>query len=457
MSKMSQVEKIRHILDDWPSSDTEWNEVFSLLYSAMESDDLDLIECAIGRAFAAIWAEQYQGDTDEQFKAQSALSRLRHILKIIEKQIERAPKIFDVVCFEGIHRGGHLIKPALLTWIDKIGGSSAFQPFIDKDSILSWQIGLDVFGDTWETAGRKLLGFLDHSNLIVRATAADKLAQFYNYNDPPLKLDEIMALILKKEIRRPGIAGPFWGAISFYIEHDLEKSGRSGDIDEWFFAILENRESEEPELEYFNTIDFHSHERFAGCAEHIQRLIDIGRIDIAIMAATENDQEIPEIRPVLVKLGYEADPEVVRLAAWGLAYHYRYIHPEGQRRSFVKRISRPSGVDFFLNYSTKNPDYPYSIVIYPHSKLPGFTSESAWRLADQLMPPSLRGKMESKYPANENESRVFKDRTGYHFHQGAHITFYGQPGKEIWHRIIIIWQGTPELWDPESRIPEEKN
>jgi hypothetical protein len=167
----------------------------------------------------------------------------------------------------------------------------------------------------------------------------------------------MMQLIYNKELDRPGIAGAFWDVIP----------QQGFDAKEWLLDILENSPEPEPYICYFPcNLAFDAHERFSRDAGAIRRLIDMGRVGLALDAATDESCKVASLEPLLIELGNYDDPEIIRRASWHLAYYYHYLHVRGAELGYVELVGELSTIDLFLLFSQKNElESPYAAVIYP--------------------------------------------------------------------------------------------
>jgi len=309
----------------------------------------------------------------------------------------------------------------------------------------------------WESAGESLLGCLDHADDMVRAYAARALGQRYLDHDvelaPPLR--DVVAMLTAREIERPGVAGPFFSNWYGFGIEDFEQHG-GVEVDDWFCTILARRKHVEPNtLPCSNGIDFFAHEVFGGRPGYVRRLLDMGHEELAIQAATEVDERIDSMEPLLVELGDRADAEVCRLAAWQLASHYRLLHPAGERRGFVAERTLAGAAGLFVNLAPR-PDggsHAYSAVLYPRL---GETFDAAAAVAclELVLPQSMRGEMlpygipdDGGKPGLYLHGRSASAR----YRSGALVEHRGDVAAERWEWIRILWHGPPGAWRPEVR------
>jgi hypothetical protein len=192
-----------------------------------------------------------------------------------------------------------------------------------KADIIAAQIFFGVYDTTWREVGEFLLDALDSSNPNLRVCAAYQIAKFagdlychyYKYSHysrpkisrsnciygegqrtidynkyqkrmegmPPLS--EMIVLINAKEIEHPGVA------CGWKTQCQIVPEGE--DYTEWILDIFARSPTPETFSSYFPiTLEFLAHERFSDDPKAIRRLIDIGRIDIAFAAATDERKKL---------------------------------------------------------------------------------------------------------------------------------------------------------------------
>lgn len=115
-------------------------------------------------------------------------------------------------------------------------------------------------------------------------------------------------------------------------------------------------------------------------------------MDIALAAATEENEPVKGLKPILIELGGSEDVEIVRRASWTLAYCYRHLHPNGEKHGFVQRHCMNPDYDLFLLLSdNQQPGIPYAVVLYPVPPRRHWSKEEAETIVDQVFPPAARG------------------------------------------------------------------
>jgi hypothetical protein len=310
--------------------------------------------------------------------------------------------------------------------------------------------------DGGESARESLLAYLDHGDDRVRAYAARSLGQRYLGNaaelTPPLR--DVVALLTAKEIERPGIAGPFFS--NWYGDFAGAEFGKYAgvEVEEWFCTLLAQRKHPEPEtLPCSNGIDFFAHEVFGGRAGYVRRLLDMGHEELAVQAATEFDEWIEDMEPLLLELADRADAEVCRQAAWHLASHYRRLSEAGERRGFVARRTLGDG-DLFVNlaHSQGGGSYAYSAMLYPSGD-EIFEDAEAVALLESVLPATLRNEMlPYGMPGDGDEPGlyVYGRSANARYRSGALVQFRGDVSAKRWERVRILWHGPPGAWRPEE-------
>lgn len=437
-------------------SGKEWDTVFESLLELLGANDPEIVDAALERTATAIWAEKYIPNQDPATGRDMSRIRLAAVLARLEQRADVVDRVLGFASRAGSMADDDEFQTDFLKWVD------SFQPPPDAagewdNATLTIRMKLGAFGDDWETASPHLTDLLDHSALQVRAGAAAALGELITDETiEHARLGELMRDIHDREIERPGLAGPFYGAICHQLD-ELPGSGRAL-VKAWMLSILENRKAPEPPLPgfHFIGIDFHAHELFAEDPAGVRELIRIGRIDIAVAAAGDRNEIISGMRDVLIELGNSDDAEVCRLASWHLAYNYRTLHPRGQERGFVSTIPLSGGEALFLNGHPESPRHPYAAILYPPAGRP-FTSDETRQWIDRLLPSDIRGPAGSFYPEGWpgqtlDGGQVSGDRVHFRWACGAVGSLKGDVPARLWDSFTIIWHGEKETWAPGDYV-----
>ncbi len=393
-------------------SPERWDKLFETFLGLLSHPEYDVWDRTIRVLVRALEVSQRSKTPEDQTGLMA--TRVEQIFEAIVAQVPRNDQIFVGFCSAFQFLGRESPYQALvLEWLADLRIAEN-HPMLSKDAIVAAQIFFGAYDTTWNAAGETLLQMLDHEDLNLRACAAYQIGQFYSnafydgwifdliYGEahceqkrrsmagmPPM--NEIMQLIRNKEIQRPGVAGAFWGAIP--------KEGI--DVRAWLLDILEHSPEPEPYSHYFpRNLAFEAHERFSRDPEAIRSLIAIGRSDIAVFAATSESEQINDLEPLLVELGYQEDSEIVRLASWHLAYYYHRLHPKGAELGYVECIDDVQDIDVFLVHRLEaNLSSIYAVVIYPKDRDQPWSRSVAQKWVDQIFPTSVRGEPRDDLPS----------------------------------------------------------
>ncbi|MEE3719678.1 hypothetical protein V2H45_23330 [Tumidithrix elongata RA019] len=288
---------------------------------------------------------------------------------------------------------------------------------------------------TWREAGNRLLSLLAHENLEVRRQAARKIGWFYTqatkqlhtYHDfvqeengeftdneitnglyereqeicdrlPPLP--QMFEIIQTLEIDGFGIAGVFLSALS-EAEDKLLARHRRFDLHQWLWHTLARSPTLEPLSTLltltFDCLGFHIAMRFLEDVEAAWRCLDLGRRDVAYLIAMYlSDRPVDGMEPVLMALGCDRDPEVVRRISWHLAYYYHVLHPQGALLGYVEQIQGLPEIDLFLlqnqrESSESTSESPFAAIVYAQGKGNYLEDEIARKWLDRICPACQDG------------------------------------------------------------------
>lgn len=449
-------EELLDIPLDFPYSAEEWDEIFDTFINLLEEEDPWINHCAIAKLIQALEMEESQVSNCEDYQPKPTDERVKSIFEAIAAQTLRKPDIFENFCskFQFLAKKSpysHLV----LAWLNQLAEIEELQ-YPTQEAILAAQIFFGAYNSTWKEVGNFLLEMLDSLDLNIRACAAYQIGKFCSkkfYEKDKLEewddeekyqrdkesvigmppIDEIIQLISNKEIERPGIAGAFWDTLP----------SRSLDAKEWLLDILANSPHPEPYIPYFPcNLAFDAHERFSHDPDAIRRLIDMGRVYIAIAAATDESRKIPALEPLLIEMGNHEDSEIIRLASWHLAYFYHYLHPRGAELGYVELISHLSEIDVFLLFTReKEPESPYAVVIYPKEKGRKFHRNIAQNWVNRIFPKSVRGNPRTDLPPVSSQWY----QRGY---INYHVSEVSKNSDFVDH--VIIGYRSQFLWNPKN-------
>lgn len=392
---------------NFPYSSNEWDTIFETFINLLDNKEWRIWDRAINQLIQALEIEQSQVSNCDDYQPRQIDTRTRSICEAIAAQTLNKPNIFEIFCY----KLNFLAKQPpynrlFLEWLDQLAASEE-REIPTKKAILAAQLFLGAYDSTWQEVGENLLEMLDDADLLIRACTAYQIGIFYgksvkkheywdwyideNYERnqqaivgiPPLEV--MMQLIYDKELDRPGIAGAFWDVIP----------KKSFDAKKWLLNILENSREPEPYICYFPcNLAFEAHERFSRDAGAIRRLIDMGRVGLALAAATDESCKVAALEPLLIELGNYDDSEMIRIASWHLAYYYHYLHLRGAEEGYVELVSELSNIDLFLLFNQeKELESPYAAVIYRKGINQQLSLDIANEWVDRIFPEAVRGEL----------------------------------------------------------------
>jgi hypothetical protein len=285
------------------------------------------------------------------------------------------------------------------------------------------------------------VALLDHPHDYVRACAARKIGGVVRGPESATRF----ALIGRKELERPGVAGPFWSEWHGMADHVPI------DPAEWMMDLLERRKGAPPADLPFNDIDFYLHELCDQSPETVERMIRGGHLRLAAMTATETRGVVPGMESVLRRLADRPEPDVAGSARFHLASFYRFLHPavtDGSIRRWPEWLPE---ADIFSFHWGENGALRF-VVAYPKKIGDIFEDGPALKLVDRLLPADLRGELVRHgfdFPG-DGEPRLYRlgDTVSRAFASGASVEFAGDPEARTWTRIVIHGGGLREPWRP---------
>ncbi|HEY6323257.1 MAG TPA: hypothetical protein VJA16_17065 [Thermoanaerobaculia bacterium] len=437
----------------------QWDRLFALLLRLLGHGEASVRHRAYHDVFVVMWLERgpKRSEQAREDSARQGARRTAQLLPALEPLV-RSGAVSLLDCTDDLAHTEGLVA---------LGPQEIYEHWIasladDMPLALAARIAYLAGRAPWESAGESLTGLLDHADHMVRAYAARALGRRYAEGEGELAppLSEVVAMLTARELERPGIAGPFFSNWYDPVGGLEEFERHSGvNIDEWFCTILARRKQDEPDtLPCSNGIDFFAHEIFGGRPSYVRKLLDMGHEMLAVQAATEVQERIDGMEPILVELGDRASAEVCRQAAWHLAYYYRLLHPAGERRGFVTRrtLSLP-GADLFVNLSPLPGDaggrsYAYSGVLYPRLG-ETFDEATAEASLELVLPRSMRGELVPYgMPGYDEEPGLYlRERSAHARYQyGALVAYHGDLAAKRWEWIRIIWHGPAGAWRPEA-------
>lgn len=306
----------------------EWDAYFAAMAPWLISDDSSTREQAVERLCMATFSTEPRLVPYRKPNAADDARSLAHLAWLLER----------ITAAHAVHRD---VIPAFL---DRLRWHGERPPF--GAALVSWLAAIEAnppvgvvaerafgacvlvrpFAD-WEEAAYVLIPMLDTHSTYARACAARRLSNIANDESTGPSEQDLTALIVEKELIRPGVLGPFWG-------ERLDYSNPQETL--WLFDILERRQGPAPGDLPFNDIDFYLHELCACRPALVRRMIDHGFVKLAWLTATEIAGPVEGMEPILRELAQNEDRCIAASAAKHLANQYgpdaprpQVSHPEG--------------------------------------------------------------------------------------------------------------------------------
>lgn len=279
----------------------------------------------------------------------------------------------------------------------------------------------------WAAARRFIEPHLDHPNPRVRASAALALVRLYEDKISGLPpIIEVLNDIKERDIKRPGVAGPFWMFVTnSSLQETLEKDNPQFDELEWLLDIIEKRNGNEPRFPGLMWVDFLAYDVAANNLNALRRLIKADSREAVVQLAFEFDQFTEEFHEILVEMGNSECHDYCSTGSTLLAYYYRELHPEGLRKGIVKEYVKDDVIIFWVE--DKDDPLDCAAVIYP--KDGQMQDTLTWKWVKILLPPDDRNSLwDSRWRTHDSVLYGFTDQNA---------TFYGNIKNKLWDKVIV--------------------
>ncbi len=429
-----------------PGDGAAWDAAFERLLSFMTRDDAieddrrpflsDLAAEKLGRALPA------EADTRYDFVWPPVLEvrkRLDPILAAIEARERREPGALEAFSYGygclNLHRYHKLLQVLILDWLQPLRDTG-----LDTPGRLIAEIRLWPWGDSESRARPKLIEFLSHENLLVRAVAANELGKTLDDIEPQYASEwsmvaSVLEAVKTAEVARPGVASAFIWGLSFFIQKDPR-------LQQWVFDVLLARTGPELEVPYFNSLEWVAAEDVLNQSPGwIPKLVEVGKEDLANWVALSTKVRSPEVAAHLAAMTSLPDDSTARDAATELVLRYARTTPEASARGFVSVIDGHPLLKMFAIYDHDDLDHARVLSFYPRHPRRTLTTEEANSLVDAVLPTELRGEETfERWPTRGR--RQFANRVYVTYHFGSEKSHRIQ-------RVEVIGNGIqgPD-WDP---------
>jgi hypothetical protein len=283
---------------------------------------------------------------------------------------------------------------------------------------------------------------------LVRAVAANELGKILDDIEPEFvmewaSVEEVLEEVKRAEVAVPGVAGAFIWGLPFRVSNDAR-------LQQWVFDVLIERKGPEPEVPYFNSLEWIAAEEvLSQSPDWIQALADVGKNELADWGALATKVRSPVVSAHLVAMTNDRDDMTARDAAAELALGFATTTPEAVNRGFVSVFEGHSLLKTFVVYDHDELVHPRILVLYPKHPRRSLTLGQADSAVEQLVPPEIRG--EEKSDGKRRDCRLRRE-----FSNRVYVTyvFAGETSQRV-RRIEIIGNGIKgPAWNPVSLLQE---
>ena len=412
--------------EDWPG----W---YAGIAELLGHDEANIRAAAVERlTMAALWAEHFLPQSSSRTD-EARLARAAWLTEVLDRASSRHPDVTRFFLNELRHKGDEKPFPQVLVpWLR--GLLDRTPAGLSRDRV---EGAIVLIGGIEPWQGSPLPPMIDHQSDHVRACVAHVLGRTgYGQDEDGSFDDRLITELTASELARPGIAGPYWSATGL-TRSDFD--GSSFDPVDWMLGIVERRSGPEPKDLPFNGIDFYIHELAAGNPEAIGRLIDAGRPDLVIMAATEIRDAVPAMTPLLRKLADHPDPGVAVPVQIHLARYYGILHPRADPNRIRPLPDWREGVEVFVIRHGESGRYSDQAVIFSDDGTV-LDDAAARAVVDEALPPAVRGEL-ARNPMDMPDAEPAPYQLGRDqlrsYASGANVTLIGALGGPGWRRIEI--------------------
>lgn len=268
------------------------------------------------------------------FDARTAAERIQPYLDRQEANLATEPAGLFKFCWDVARLGYPVFQPIVHCWAEGLEARGIGVPGTVA-AIGTAAILLDRAEKTeplsWSECQRDVLPLLGDPHPMVAAGAGRWLgalcaAGVLGYPDAP-DLATLLNRLAERPVNRAAIAGGFVNGFDTSgrglasLTDDGTVAAAGFDLDDWIVACLAPDDTP-PYIPNAQALWFHVHEHYAADPAFVARLIDHGHAWIAMMCATEIDDPVEGMGPVLERLAVDPDPDVAGTARRHLARHY---------------------------------------------------------------------------------------------------------------------------------------
>lgn len=231
----------------------------------------------------------------------------------------------------------------------------------------------------------------------------------------------------------------------------LHSDGKSLPVEpkRWMMDLLRSRGGPEPSVAGFNSLESVAARLFEGDINFIRESLASGLGEVALGAAWDTDAPLPGLDEILLQLSETNELFDVWQVSFALARIYGQSCPRGEELGLVRHFVDPRGADILmLTDEGATAGNPRIAVLRPIEPDGLWDDSTAWRWIDLLVPPALRGELESPSEGIETVS----DDGWYRFASDVHVALHGDVIAHQWRWLEVVANGTNGTWDMQSLL-----
>jgi hypothetical protein len=267
--------------------------------------------------------------------AETANARVRGYLAFYEGQLREQPTCHFKLCWHALRDGYPVFQEVIDNWLQDLAARRLGMP----QTAEIFPTALELYDKAqaateipWAECENDVMPLLDHPHKMLAAGAARYLGSLYgagcfDEDQQAPKLVTMLETLRHHPHHRVAVCGGFVCGFDIMVEglsaldSEDELTANGFDLDQWVIDVLA-AEKHEDYLPNAQSFWFYVHEYYAANPEFAMRLIEVDRAWIAMMCATEIDEEVVGMRPVLERLAADPDPQIATPAQRHLKEHY---------------------------------------------------------------------------------------------------------------------------------------
>jgi hypothetical protein len=400
-----------------------WDDYYARMAPFVASADASIRDSAIERICMAVFRAEPMNArrSNEDY----SIARLGWLRNVLENTCMHYPDVSHAFLAHMVFHGDdEPFAAPLCAWLREWLAAPADPRLreVIRGALILHEPRTDAAAQAWIT-------LLDDESDYVRACAAKRLGDWCDETTTPTA-KSLFDLVGAKDIRRPGVAGPFWSGHQY---------GHCGEPDpsQWMLDILAKRLNSEPANLPFNGIDFYLQELCDPSPDTVELMLRLGHKELALETALEQPAIVSGMRPILVRFGADADANVAVRAIRHLARCYAVLHARAAEFNVTRSLNWDTRAISFELQVGEGSQASFFKVLYPREGS-SFTDDVAWSLIDRVVDPTRRGALLPHELASDDAPAPFRLGSQLLFRfDRARIELQGDVDAKLWERLEI--------------------